>query len=84
MASKEARERKSKEIQEVAGGWGKTVALEVFPDGPGLDVTLADMEEYAVAASRALAKGAAESMAATRGGNWAKRLRARPVARSAP
>lgn len=67
MASKEARERKLKEIQEVAEGWGKMIAREAFPDGPGLDVTLADMEEYAVAASRALVKGAVESMTATQG-----------------
>ncbi|NLY00389.1 MAG: hypothetical protein GXY83_30200 [Rhodopirellula sp.] len=25
------------------------IAREAFPDGPGLDMTLADMEEYAVA-----------------------------------
>lgn len=67
MASKEARERKLKEIQEIAEGWGKMIAREAFPDGPGLDVTLAEMEEYAVAASRALVKGAVESMATTQG-----------------
>ena len=67
MASKEARERKLKEIQEVAEGWGKMIAREAFPNGPGLDVTLADMEEYAMAASRALVKGAVESMTATQG-----------------
>jgi hypothetical protein len=67
MTSKEARERKLKEIQEVAEGWGKMIAREAFPNGPGLDVTLADMEEYAVAASRALVKGAVESMTATQG-----------------
>ena len=67
MTSKEVRERKLKEIQEVAEGWGKMIAREAFPDGPGLDVTLADMEEYAVAASRGLVKGAVESMTATQG-----------------
>jgi hypothetical protein len=67
MASKGARERKLKEIQEVAEGWGKMIAREAFPDGPGLDVTLADMEEYAVAAARALVKGAVESMTTTQG-----------------
>ena len=67
MTSKEARERKLKEIQEVAEGWGKMIAREAFPNGPGLDVTLADMEEYAVAASRGLVKGAVESMTATQG-----------------
>jgi len=67
MRSKEARERKLKEIQEISEGWGKMIAREVFPDGPGLDVTLADMEEYAVVASRALVKGAVESMTAAQG-----------------
>jgi len=43
------------------------ISSEAFPDGPGLDVTLAEMEEYAVAASRALVKGAVESMTATQG-----------------
>jgi hypothetical protein len=67
MTSKEARERKLKEIREIAEGWGKMIAREAFPNGPGLDVTLAEMEEYAVAASRALVKGTVESMAATQG-----------------
>jgi len=67
MTSKEARERKLKEIQEIAEGWGKIIAQEAFPNGPGLDVTLADMEEYAAAASQALVKGAVESMATTQG-----------------
>jgi hypothetical protein len=57
-----------KEIQEIAEGWGKMIAREAFPDGPGLEVTLADMEEYAVAASRALVKGAVESMTTIQGG----------------
>ena len=80
MARKEARERKLKEIQEIAEGWGKMIAREAFPDGPGLDVTLAEMEEYAVAASRALVKGAVESMTATQGSNSAKRPPVRLVA----
>ena len=67
MASKEARERRLKEIQEIAAGWGKMIAREAFPNGPGLDVTLADMEEYAIAASRALVKGAVETMSGEQG-----------------
>jgi hypothetical protein len=50
MTSKEAQERKLKEIQEIAAGWGKMIAREAFPQSPGLNVTLADMEEIAVAA----------------------------------
>jgi len=57
MASKEARERKLKEIQEVAEGWGKMIAREAFPDGPGLDVSLIEMEELAATASKAMFAG---------------------------
>jgi len=67
MASKEARERKLKEIQEIAAGWGKIIAQEAFPNGPGLDVTLVEMEEIAAAASRALVQGAVETMTGSQG-----------------
>ena len=67
MASKEARERQLAEIREVAAGWGKIIAREAFPEGPGLDVTLADMEELAMAASRALVQGAVEAMTGAQG-----------------
>jgi hypothetical protein len=67
MASKEARERKLKEIQEIAAGWGKIIAQEAFPNGPGMDVSLADMEELAMAASRALVKGTVEAMTGSQG-----------------
>ena len=67
MASKEARERKLKEIREIAEGWGKIIAREAFPEGLGLDVTLADMEEIAAAASQALVKGAVEEMTGEQG-----------------
>jgi len=72
MASMEARERKLKEIQEIAEGWGKIIAREAFPDGPGLDVSLADMEEYAIAGSRALVKGAVETMSGAQGEQFGK------------
>ena len=62
MTGKEARERKLKEIQEIAAGWGKIISQEAFPNGTGLDVSLADMEELAMAASRALVQGAVEAM----------------------
>ena len=67
MTSKEAQERKLREIREVAENWGKIIAREAFPQGPGLNVTLAEMEEIAVAASRALVKGAVEGMAGDQG-----------------
>jgi hypothetical protein len=72
MASKEARERRLQEIQEIAEGWGKIVAREAFPNGPGLDVSLADMEEFAIAASRGLVKGAVETMAGAQGEQFAE------------
>jgi hypothetical protein len=72
MASKEARERRLKEIQEIAAGWGKIIAREAFPNGPGLDVTLADMEDLAIAASRALVKGAVEAMTGSQGEQFGK------------
>lgn len=64
MTSKEARERKLKEIREIAEGWGKMIAREALPDGASPAMTLTDMEEYAMAASRALVKGAVEAMTA--------------------
>lgn len=67
MASKAARKRKLEEIQEIAEGWGKIIAQESFPEGPGPDVTLADMEELAMAASRALVRGAVEAMTGSQG-----------------
>jgi len=62
MSSKELSERKRQEIEEIARGWGKLLAREAFPKGPGLGVTLADMEEIAVTASKAVVKGAVETM----------------------
>jgi len=62
MASKEARERKLKEIQEIAAGWGKMIAREAFPGGPGLDVSLVEMEELAATASKAMVRGAIETL----------------------
>jgi hypothetical protein len=59
MSSGTLSERKLKEIEEIAAGWGKLLAKETFPNGPGLDVTLADMEEVA---ARAIVRGAVETM----------------------
>jgi hypothetical protein len=62
MASKKLSEAKFREIQEVAAGWGKLLARESFASGPGLDVTLADMEDIAAVATQALVRGAIEEM----------------------
>ena len=62
MSSRKLSERKRQEIEEIARGWGKLLAGEAFPEGPGPDVTLADMEEIAVMASKAVVEGAVETM----------------------
>jgi hypothetical protein len=62
MAGEVRSERKGREIEELARGWGALLAREVFPDGVGLDVDLFTMEEVAVAAARSLVRGAVETM----------------------
>jgi len=62
MSSTEAQRRKLRQIQEVAEGWGKLLAREAFPGGPGLDVSLTEMEELAAAASKAMVRGAIETL----------------------
>ena len=62
MATKTLSERKLREIEEIAAGWGKLLARESFPEGPGLDVSLADMEDIVARAGRAIVRGAVETM----------------------
>ena len=62
MARMEVQRRKMQQIQEIAKDWGKQVAREVFPDGPGLDVSLIEIEELAAVASKALVRGAIETL----------------------
>ena len=62
MSKEKLSERKLKEIEEIAAGWGKLLAQEAFPNGPGLDVTLADMEDVAARAAKAVVGGAVETM----------------------
>jgi hypothetical protein len=64
MATKVLSERKLREIEEIAAGWGKLLARESFPEGPGLDVSLADMEDIVAIAGRAIVHGAVETMTA--------------------
>ena len=63
MASTMLSDAKLKELGELAAGWGKLLALEAFPAKPGLDVTLADMEEIAAQAAQAIVAGAVGTMA---------------------
>lgn len=56
--------RKWDEVEEIAKGWGRLLAKQVFPDGVGLDVDLWMMEEATVRAAKALVSGAIETMTA--------------------
>jgi hypothetical protein len=62
MAGEQRIERRRREIEELAEGWGKLLAREMFPDGVGLDVDLFTMEELAVTAAKSLVRGAVETM----------------------
>jgi hypothetical protein len=62
MSNRKLSEAKLREIQEIAKGWGELLAREAFPKGPGLDVTLADMEDVAAMATQAVVRGAVEEM----------------------
>ena len=64
MADESRNGRKWDEIEEIAKGWGKLLAKQVFPDGVGLDVDLWMMEEATVRAAKALVSGAIETMTA--------------------
>jgi len=63
MSNAKLGEEKLREIEELAFGWGKLLASEAYPDGPGLNVTLAEMEEISARASKALVGGAVSTMA---------------------
>ena len=62
MASMTLSDAKLKELGELAAGWGKLLALEAFPSKPGMEVTLADMEEIASLAAQAIVAGAIRTM----------------------
>ena len=70
MASRELSERKLEEIEEIARGWGKLLAREAYPGGPGLDVSLADMEDVVARAARAIVRGAVETMTSDQAGDF--------------
>jgi hypothetical protein len=63
MARTKLSDEKLKELAELAAGWGKLFAQEAFPDKPGLDVSLADMEEIAALATQAIVREAVGTMA---------------------
>lgn len=74
MSSTEAQRRKLRQIQEVAEGWGKLLAREAFPGGPGLDVSLTEMDELAAAASKAMIRGAIETLTGDQAEQLAKAI----------
>ena len=63
MTSTKLSEKRLKELGELAAEWGKLLAREAFPRKPGLDVTLADMEEIAAVATQAIVREAVGTMA---------------------
>ncbi len=67
MASEQRLERKAREIEELAKGWGRLLAREVFPNGVGLDVDLMTMENIAATAAMSLVRGAVETMTGDQG-----------------
>ena len=64
MAEESGTGRKWDEIEEIARGWGKLLATQVFPGGVGLEVDLWMMEEATARAAKALVSGAIETMTA--------------------
>lgn len=61
MATRKLTSEDLRHIQELAHGWGKIVVRQQWGEkGPGLDVDLAQMEEVAMAAVRALLAGTLE------------------------
>lgn len=64
MPSRQLTDEKRRELVEFAQGWGKIAADEAYgPEGPGLDVDLAGLEEIAVELQQALLKGFCEAAA---------------------
>jgi len=61
MAARKLTSEDLKQIEELAKGWGKIVVRQHWGEqGPGLDVTLDQMEEVAMAAVRSLLAGTLE------------------------
>lgn len=63
MPSHQLKDEKVQELSALAQGWGRILAEEAYgPEGPGLDVDLAGMEELAVTMQQALLKGLCEEL----------------------
>ncbi len=62
MPSHQLTDEKRRELFELAEGWGRIAAGEAYgPDGPGLDVDLAGLEDVAVEMQQALLRGFCEA-----------------------
>jgi hypothetical protein len=63
MAKKQSEAEKLAELRDLAREWGKLLAGEAFgPEGPGLDVDLASMEELAMEAAHAMVEGTLKTL----------------------
>lgn len=63
MPSSRVKDERVRELAAVAEGYGKILAGEAYgPEGPGLDVDLATMEDLAVSMQEALLKGMCEAL----------------------
>lgn len=63
MPSPRVTDERVRELAALAQGYGGILAGEAYgPDGPGLDVDLATMEELAVCMQQALLKGMCEAL----------------------
>ena len=63
MARQQLSEKKRREIEELVQAWGRMLAREVCPKGPGLTMDMFEMEEIAATAAKALVKGTVETLA---------------------
>lgn len=63
MPSHQLKDEKIRELTDVVEGWGRILAEQAYgPQGPGLDVDLAGMEDLGVAMQHALIKGLCEEL----------------------
>jgi hypothetical protein len=63
MPSSHVKEERVRELAALAEGYGKILAGEAYgPEGPGLDVDLATMEDLAVSMQQALLKGMCQAL----------------------
>jgi len=67
MRNNESQGQRLREFEELARGWGELLAREAYPAGPGLEVSLAEMEEVVAAACRGIVRGAVETMTSEQG-----------------